>query len=126
MRSEMKTTLLFLAASLLASAAGAGPVERVACPEGIYHIAPFHMTIDYGAKTVMLKEAAALEPVDDPVIKDLSVEWGFMRGSAVYHRDSHLLEWDATAEYDYLDGIGHAPSEPRDSYSGKAQCVVEK
>ena len=107
---------MWLAACLMAGTAAADPVDRIACPEGIYHIKPFHMTIDYGARTVTLKEAPGLAPQDADAlaIEGNVVHWGFMRGDIAYHRDSHILEWDATAEYDYLSTIGHAPSEPRE------------
>jgi hypothetical protein len=123
----MRNALLWLAACLVTGVAAADPVEHIACPEGIYHVKPFHMIIDYGARTVMLKEAPELGPQDAEslTIEGNVVQWGFMRGYIVYHRDSHTIEWDATAEYDYLSAIDHAPSEPRDSYAGKAQCEVE-
>ena len=114
----MKTPIACLLLAIVPAAAA--PVEHVVCPEGIYHTAPFSFTIDYGIKRLA---TSAVDPEPDTLkITRTTVEWAYMRGWAVYRRDTHILEWDATAERDYLDAIGHPGPQSRQWYRGKVQC----
>ena len=80
------------------------------------------MTVDYGAKTV---QTSGVEPEPESLtFTDTTVEWGFMRGSAIYHRDTHLFEWDTRAERWYLDMIGHPSTQPDAWFMGTATCEV--
>jgi hypothetical protein len=112
----------------LPAAASAASMVLVDCPEGPYHVRPFRMTIDTGTNAVEVPDHVELspEPVGAPKITSATIEWSFMRGWVVFHRDTHVLEWDASAEYDYLDAIGHTPDEPRSSFAGKSQCTVDR
>lgn len=118
----MKGTSRVLVAMAFMAGARAAPIEHVSCPEGVYHEKPFALTIDYGAGTL---EGTDNVLPDTLKITDKTVEWAFMRGWAVYHRDTHVLEWDATGEQEYLESIGHPGPEPSEWYQGKAQCEVK-
>jgi hypothetical protein len=48
-----------------------------------------------------------------------------MRGFAIYHRDSRVLEWDATAERSYLETIGHPGPQLKEWYVGKTKCETK-
>ena len=115
--------LLFGGWIAITSGTAAAPVEHITCPEGLYHIAPFTLTIDDGARAL---ETPAVDPEFGTVqFTAKTVEWSFMRGWAVWHRDAHVLEWDATAQYDYSVAISHPGPNPRQWYAGKVHCEVK-
>jgi hypothetical protein len=103
------------------------PVMHVTCQEGPYRIAPFHMTIDVDANTVDVLDNPSLssDTLGPAKTTGATIEWTFMRGWAVFHRDTHVLEWDASDEYDYLDYIGQTPSDPRSTFAGASRCTVD-
>jgi hypothetical protein len=86
-------------------------------------IAPFTFVVDYDAKDVQVPEDTGLYPVDGSVeIKPETVSWGVMRGYVVLDRKTLALDWDTTAEREYLDAIGHPSDQPADDFSGHMQC----
>jgi len=103
--------------------AAAQPVERIICPEGPYHIAPFSLSVDDSVRTLETSGVAA-EP-ETVKITHATVEFSFMRGWAVFHRDTRVLEWDATAQYDHNSAIGYPGPHPRAWYAGTARCEVK-
>ena len=110
---------------LVSSANAAGNVERFACHRlsGGSFVPAITLTFDYTAKSVTTAPDEWFEPVPDATdVTDTKFEWGFMRGYAVFDRKTYVLDWDATAEYDYLDTIGHTPKESRDIFKGRMQC----
>jgi hypothetical protein len=120
---SLSATLTFLC---YVTTAAAAQTVHITCPVGPYDIKPFTMIIDYKAKTATVVEADALSPLPGELeVTDETVSWGFMRGFVVFHRDTNKLEWDTTAEYDYLNDIGQAPQQPRDSFVGASQCTVD-
>lgn len=116
MRRWTVLPLLFLAAGCVAP----GTVEHVVCPVGPYHVQPFSMTIDYGARTV---RTSAIDP-EPATLKftATTVEWSFMLGWVVWHRDTHVIAWDADAERAYLEAMGKPL--PQKWHAGKAECEV--
>lgn len=113
---------------VLLAATSAQPVMHVTCAEGPYHIKPFAMTIDVGANRVEVVSNLSLssDTLGESKTTGATTEWSFMRGWAAFHSDTHMLEWDTSAEYDYLDYIGQTPDEPRSATAGKSQCTVDE
>lgn len=106
---------------LLAVGAAAAP-QQIRCDEGPYHMKPFSLTVDDQAKTLLL----STDDADNVEITAKTVGWTFMRGFATYHRDTGILEWDARAERDYLEAIGHPGPQPYAWYQGTARCEVKR
>ena len=107
------------------SAHAAGNVERFTCHRlsGGRFVRAITLTFDYAAKTVATSPDGLFEPVPDTIeVTDAKVDWGYMRGYAVFDRRTHVLDWDATAEYDYLDAISQTPAQSRDDFKGRMQC----
>ena len=81
-------------------------------------------TIDFAAKTVDVSPDW-LQPLPESLdINDAHVEWTFMRGYIALDRKTLALEWDDTAEYDYLEQIGQPATQARDTFKARLQCVV--
>ena len=121
MCSRMRCVLAVV--PLLVWSATAAPVEHVTCPDGPYHVQPFTLVIDQNAGTI--EASGAVPEPQSVVIGPTQVEWSFMRGWAVFHRDTHMLEWDATSQYEYGRIIGHPGPHGRDWYVGKSVCAVK-
>jgi len=90
---------------------------------------PIHdltLVINDKEKSLDVKPDGWLMPTDDTAdvtFKGDTVEWFYMRGTAVLDRKTGVLDWDDTGEYEYLETIGHADaSDSEDNYRGKMQC----
>jgi hypothetical protein len=85
------------------------------------------IAIDYTTKTVEISPDNWFYPMEDSIeITDKTVRWGFMRGGATFDRQTHIFDWDARSEWDYLDYIGQTPTVPVDEYHGVMQCEPVK
>jgi len=104
--------------------ASAGQVDRFTCHRMSGGPMPaFVMTINLSTKDVDIPENSGLRPMPDSVeITKSSFQWGFMRGFAMFDRKTYELDWDATAEYEYLEYIGQLTEEPEADFQGWMQC----
>lgn len=83
----------------------------------------FVMTVNFSTKDIDIPENSGIRPMPDSVeITSSSVQWGFMRGFATFDRKTYDLEWDATAEYDYLEYIGQPAEGPEKDFQGRMHC----
>ena len=113
------------AALCFSGVAFAGPVH-LACK----HVAggtwwnPAYVTIDSAAQEVTSGEGARAYATPAEIeITDRAIKWSWMRGFVGFDRKCGKLDWDMTAEYDYLTAIDQPPDEPREDYRGSMQCT---
>ena len=84
------------------------------------------MTLDHGAKTIDVPSATGFQPDPDSVeITDASVRWSFMRGFIVFDQRTGELDWDTTAEYDYLEAIDQPSDQPESNFKGRMKCKAD-
>src|SRR5665213_1107232 len=92
-----------------AASAFAVPVDRLVCKRlSGGPMASFAMAIDFDARDIVVPSSTGLQP--DPNSAEItknSAKWSFMRGFAELNRRTGELNWDTTAEYAYLEAIGH-------------------
>ena len=90
-------------------------------------MASFVLAIDFDARDIVVPAKTGLQPDPDSVkITKNSVQWSFMRGFAELNRRSGELDWDATAEYAYLEAIGHPAGTPESNFKGRMHCAGAK
>jgi hypothetical protein len=116
----LKSALLPAALAGLAGAASAGPVLNVECSEGVYHQKPFAFTVDLGTGEVT--NDSLYMTIIPGGLTETEITFGYMRGNAVFHRNTRVLEWDARGQYEYEAAIGHPPTVPIETFMGSAVC----
>jgi hypothetical protein len=85
----------------------------------------FAMTIDFDSKDVDVPQPSGFQPYEpgQVTVTDKSVEWSFMRGFVEFDRKTGVLDWDTTAERDYLEQIGQLEDDqPVTLFRGRMQC----
>ena len=113
-----------LAACLASVPAWSGTVHYSCKRQSGGNLAALSFAIDYDAKTIDVSPEW-LQPLPESLaITDAKVGWTFMRGYIEFDRKTLAVDWDNTAEYDYLAEIGHPDTEPRETYRGRMQCTT--
>jgi len=110
---------------LCACAAIAGHAGKFVCKRQSGGRMPdFTLTIDFDEKQIEIPSRTGFQPdeVDAVAITNSSVEWSFMRGFVKFNRRTGELDWDTTAEYDYLEQIGQPSDQPESDFRGRMQC----
>jgi hypothetical protein len=122
--SPVVTCAIALAQCIFSFSASADQVDKFTCHRiSGGPMSAFVMTVNLSTKDIDIPENSGLLPMPDSVeITNTSIQWGFMRGSAKFDRKTYELNWDATAEYDYLDYIGQLTEEPEADFQGRMQC----
>jgi hypothetical protein len=119
----------WIAAALLClggASAFAAPVDRLVCKRlSGGPMASFVLAIDFDARDIVVPSKTGLQPDPDSVqITKNSVQWYFMRGFVELNRRSGELNWDTTAEHDYLAAIGHPADKPESDFKGRMHCAA--
>jgi len=109
---------------LSASSARAGPVGKFVCDRlSGGPVSSFAMTVDFDTKAIEVPSSTGFQPDPDSVeITETSVQWSFMRGFIDFDRRTGELDWDTTAEYDYLEAIDQPSGKPESNFRGRMQC----
>lgn len=120
-------TVSISAAVFLVPPAEAGTIDHFACKRvSGGPMKDLQITVDYGANMVAVAgyQYGLYNPVEpgDVTISGASIEWSFMRGYMELDRKSGDLAWDTTAEYEYLQAIGHPADDPESDYRGVMHC----
>ncbi len=104
--------------------ASAGQVDRFTCHRQSGGPMPaFTLTIDLGTKNIDVPPNSGLRPDPDTVeITDSTIKWSFMRGFVTFDRKTHELDWDTTAEYEYLAAIGQPAEQSEAIFQGRMRC----